>query len=475
MSKRPPAASLLIVDDDRGLLRLAAKALEREGYAVATAASGAEALAWIKDHSPDLLLLDLKLEDCDAPRVLRQLSDLNRLPAFLIITGQGDERVAVEMMKSGARDYLVKGAGFLEVLPSVAARVLAQIEQERKLAAAEAALRLSEDRFRVALIHSPIMVFNQDTRLCYTWVHNQSVLGIEKDMLGKTDADLFPPEESDRLTQIKARVLMTGTGLRQEVSLAAGGRKHYYDLTVEPVRDAAGRIAGITGAAMEVTERKRLEEEILHISEMEQRRIGQDLHDGICQELAGIELKSQSLAETLEKKAKGPAAQAGQIARHVRDVLAQTRSLARGLSPFILQAEGCASALQELAAHTEKLFNVKCTFKTDGPVLISDRAAATHLYRIAQEAVSNAIKHGKASAVEISLSGAHDKILLSVSDNGTGFGAPAGGGTGMGLRIMQYRAGMIGATLLVQAQGGGGTRVVCFLQKTSSQPHKGSR
>jgi PAS domain S-box-containing protein len=472
MSNRKPAAQLLVVDDDRGLLRLAARTLERVGFSVATANSGADAIAWLKEHPLDLLLLDLKLQDFDAPQIIRQLSDLNRLPPFLIITGQGDERVAVEMMKSGARDYLVKGAGFLEVLPSVVARVLAQIDQDKKLAAAEHALRLSEERFRVALVHSPIMVFNQDTGLTYTWVHNQSVLQTGRDMLGKTDAELFPAEEADRLTQIKARVLMAGTGLRQEVSLAANGEKHFYDLTVEPVRDAAGRITGITGAAMEVTERKRLEEEILNISEMEQRRIGQDLHDGICQHLAGIELKSQSLAEILEKKARGQAAQAVQIAGHVRDVIAQARSLARGLSPFILEAEGCASALKGLAANTEKMFNVKCSFQTGDPVLISDQAAATHLYRIAQDAVSNAIKHGKASAVEISLSNANDKILLAVSDNGIGIRSQGRTATGMGLRIMQYRAGMIGATLLVQSQGNGGTRIVCFLQKTGERTAK---
>ncbi len=453
-----------------GLLRLAAKALEREGCSVATAASGKEAVAWLEEHQPDLLLLDLKLQDFDARQVIRQLSDLNRLPPFLIITGQGDERVAVEMMKSGARDYLVKGAEFLEVLPSVAARVLAQIEQEGKLAAAEEALRLSEERFRIALKHSPIMVFNQDTEFRYTWVHNDSVVQTGKDMLGKTDADLFPAEEADRLTQIKVRVLMTGTGLRQEVSLTAKGQKHFYDLTVEPVRDAAGQITGIAGAAMEITERKRLQEEILQISEMEQRRIGQDLHDGICQHLAGIELKSQSLAETLEKKAKGQAAQAEQIAGHVRDVIAQTRSLARGLSPFILEAEGCVSALRELAAHTEKLFNVKCHFQTNGTVAIPDQAVATHLYRIAQEAVSNAIKHGKASTVEISLTETNDKTVLAVSDNGIGIASGIQAGTGMGLRIMQYRAGMIGAALLVQAQARGGTRILCFLQKTGGQP-----
>jgi PAS domain S-box-containing protein len=471
MSKHKTGATLLVVDDDRGLLRLAAKALEREGFSVATASSGAEAVAWLKASRPDLLLLDLKLEDFNAPQIIRQLSDLKRLPPFLIITGQGDERVAVEMMKSGARDYMVKGAGFLEVLPPVVTRVLAQIEQEGKLAAAETALRLSEERFRVALKNSPIMVFNQDTELRYTWVHNESVVQMDRNMLGKTDAELFAGEEADRLTQIKVRVLTTGTGLRQEVALTSNGQKHFYDLTVDPVRDAAGRITGLTGAAMEVTERRRLEGEILQIIEKEQHRIGQDLHDGICQHLAGIELKSQFLAETL--KVRGQAAQAEQIAGHVRDVIAQTRSLARGLFPFILESEGLISALRELAAGTEGLFSVKCKFEEDGKVSISDKAVATHLYRIAQEAVANAIKHGKASTVEISLANTADKTVLSISDNGVGFKSPGQAGTGMGLRTMQYRAGTIGAALLVQTPTQGGTRIVCFLQNTGPpRPNK---
>ena len=467
MSKHKTAATILVVDDDRGLLRLAAKALERESYAVATASSGAEAIAWLEEHQPNLLLLDLKLQDGDASHVIRELAERKCLPPFVIITGQGDERVAVEMMKSGARDYLIKGADFLELLPTVVARVLAQIVQEKKLAAAEEALRLSEERFRVALKNSPVMVFNQDSDLRYTWVHNESVLNKGKNMLGKTDTELFPTEEADRLTQIKARVLVTGTGLRLEISRVVQGHKHVYDLTVEPVRDNLGRIAGITGAAMEVTERKRLEEEILQISELEQRRIGQDLHDGICQHLAGIELKSQSLAQALEKKAKSQAAQAEEIARHVRDVLAQTRSLARGLSPFILETEGLISALRELAVSTARLFGAKCHFVSDGTVSISDPAAATHLYRIAQEAVTNAIKHGKASAVEISLNHTNHKILLSVSDNGIGFRSAVQSGDGMGLRTMHYRAGMIGAALLVQTQAQGGTRILCFLPESS--------
>lgn len=462
MSPSATGATLLVVDDDRGLLRLAAKTLEREGFLVATADSGAQAIELLQKNEPDLLLLDLKLQDFDARKVLDRLSELGRLPHFVIITGQGDERVAVEMMKSGARDYLVKNNEFLEALPSVVKRVLGQIAQETKLAAAESALRLSEERFRVALKISPIMVFNQDAEMRYTWVHNESVVQTGKEMLGHTDAEVFSAEEADRLTQIKLRVLMTGTGIRQEIALVVGGKKHFYDLTVEAVRDASGKITGLTGAAMEISERKRLEEEILQISEVEQRRIGQDLHDGICQHLAGIELKSQSLAESL--KTKSAATQAEQIARHVRDVIGQTRSLARGLSPFILESEGLTSALRELAASTEALFNVKCKFTVQGDPSINNTAVATHLFRIAQEAVTNAIKHGKAQLVEISLAATTDKTILTVSDNGIGLKLPVQPGPGMGLRTMQYRAGMIGAMLLVQSRGSAGARIVCFLQ-----------
>ena len=188
-------------------------------------------------------------------------------------------------------------------------------------------------------------------------------------MLGKTDAELFPAEEADRLTQIKARVLVDRRWFAAgNFPRRRAGEKHFYDLTVEPVRDALGQITGITGAAMEVTERKRLEEEILQISEMEQRRIGQDLHDGICQHLAGIELKSQSLAEIAGEESQGPGGPGrSKSPRHVRDVIAQTRSLARGLSPFILEAEGWVSALAGIGrAHARNCSMSSVNFQSDG-------------------------------------------------------------------------------------------------------------
>lgn len=462
MNQAKPA-TILVVDDDRGLLRLIEKSLRRENFSVITADSGEVALVSLRQHRPDLMLLDLKLADTDAKELIVEFSEAKCLVPFIIITGQGDERVAVEMMKSGAMDYVVKDAQFYDLVPTLVGKAIEQIEREKKLSAAENALRTSEERFRVALKHSPIIVFSQDTKLRYLWIHNMPVAEPEKNVLGKTDEDLFPQTEADRLVQIKMRVLATGLGVRQEVNCTFEGEQNIYDLTVEPVRDASGEIVGITGAAMDITEHKRLEKEVLQISELEQRRIGQDLHDGICQHLAGIEMMSQVLEQNLEKKSKPEAAQAEKIAAHVREVISQTRSLARGLSPLVLESEGLMAALAELVANTEKLFQVKCRFECPAPVDIQGLITATHLFRIAQESVTNAVKHGKAREIEISLEVKLDKIILTIRDDGQGFSQASGKTKGMGLRIMQYRAGMIGATLLFQRQAKGGTAVVCFL------------
>jgi signal transduction histidine kinase len=242
------------------------------------------------------------------------------------------------------------------------------------------------------------------------------------------------------------------------------------DLSVSEVKLARGRM--FTGFIRDITERKRLEKEILEISDREQRSIGQDLHDGLCQHLAGIELMSQVLAQKIAVKSKTHAKQVNDIARHVRDAISHTRALARGLSPVTIESEGLTSALNELATNTEKIFHIQCRCDCNESVEIHDHAAATHLFRIAQEAVSNAIKHGKARRVVISLRQVRSSVVLSVSDNGKGFPSRAKKSKGMGLRIMQSRAGMIGGTMAIEPNSAGGVNVTCAMPQNGSKSKK---
>jgi two-component system, LuxR family, sensor kinase FixL len=229
------------------------------------------------------------------------------------------------------------------------------------------------------------------------------------------------------------------------------------DLSVSEVRLSDRRI--FTGFIRDITERKRLEKEILEISEREQRRIGQDLHDGLCQHLAGIEMLSQVLAQKLSARSKEASVRATEIAKAVREAISQTRLLARGLSPVTLESEGLMSALAELALNTEKMFRIRCQFDCAEEVKFTNHAAATHLFRIAQEAVSNAIKHGKAKTISIGLRDAAGHIRLRVSDDGAGFSEKAGVNTGMGLRIMQSRISMVGGALTIERLSPTGTAV----------------
>src|SRR6185369_14489795 len=205
---------------------------------------------------------------------------------------------------------------------------------------------------------------------------------------------LMPSPYREQHDTYLANYLRTGKaqiiGIGREVSgLRKDGTVFPMDLSVSEVKLAGRRL--FTGFVRDITERKRLEKEILETSDREQRRIGQDLHDGLCQQLAGIELMSQVLEQNLAGKSKAAAGRVGQIASHVRDTIVHTRSLARGLSPVTLESEGLMSALHELAANTTKLFNVTCHFRCDPPVLLNDQSMASQLFRIAQEAVSNAI------------------------------------------------------------------------------------
>jgi PAS domain S-box-containing protein len=356
-------------------------------------------------------------------------------------------------------------------LQALEARTVASALDSSRQAAetqrAQAARREGEERLRAILDTAVEGIITIDDRGIIESFNAaaQTIFGYSaSEIIGRNVSQLMPAPDSDRHDGYISNYLLTGhariIGIgREVVGRRKDGSQFPMDLSVSEVRLEGRRL--FTGFVRDITERKRLEKEVLDISEREQRGVGHTLHDGLCQHLAAIELMSQVLEHNLEKKSKSDAAQAGKIALHVREAIAQTRMLARGLSPVSIESDGLVSALRELAGNVSSLFHVDCRFDCSAPFAISDNTTSTHLYRIAQEAINNAIKHGKANEVTIRLRRDRDMAQLMIIDSGAGFPKDAPPNGGMGLQIMKYRAGIIGATLEIRPANGKGTAVVC--------------
>lgn len=216
-------------------------------------------------------------------------------------------------------------------------------------------------------------------------------------------------------------------------------------------------------------DRKHLESEILEISEREQRRIGQDLHDGLSQRLRGIAYLSHVLAEELVQESLPAAKDARRITQLLGKAILEAHGLARGLFPISVEADGLMTALKELASNIKGIYKISCRLVCPKSVFNVDSSTAINLFRIAQEAVQNAIKHGKATRVVIRLTQKGDGVELVVKDNGRGLPRHFEKRQGMGLKIMDYRASMIGAELRVQRGNGGGTLLTCSLRSKPDQ------
>lgn len=220
--------------------------------------------------------------------------------------------------------------------------------------------------------------------------------------------------------------------------------------------------AANTSLELEAQERRKLEREVLRVSEHEQMRIGADLHDGLGQQVTGAMLLNSLLQESLDRESHVEAASARRISELLSAAKEQIRGIVRGLNPVATEPNGLMVALENLAAGVRGLHAVDCRFDASHPVLLADNVAATHLFRIAQEAVNNATRHARAKQIVLSLVHSNHTIVLEVRDDGRGIGK-SNGATGVGLRTMRYRAEAMGGAFEVRPLGRRGTLVRCIV------------
>jgi PAS domain S-box-containing protein len=309
----------------------------------------------------------------------------------------------------------------------------------------EVRLRRSEELLRATTANAADTLVLVDTDLKVRFI-NKDVGGksIEK-IIGRGIAELLPESARGGVLDKLKHILETGETATYEFESAKAGQLQYFENRAVLVRDA-GIGTGISISTRDITERKRLEQEILDVSGRERQSIGRDLHDGLGQELTGVALMLRGLATRVQARCPEAMDSVDEIVGLVNRSIENARSLARGLLPVRSETGGLAFALRELASRSRDLYGLEVNFRTEvWPELTLDETDASHLYRIAQEALTNSARHGHATLVEIFLLATRDTFLLTITDNGEGFCKPMSPYSGMGLKIMKYRAGMIGA------------------------------
>ena len=226
----------------------------------------------------------------------------------------------------------------------------------------------------------------------------------------------------------------------------------------------------------EIREREQVQRQLIDSKEAEQRRLARELHDGLCQFLTGTALKAKSLQAALVSQDNRYSIDAAELVSLLNEGVAQANRLAKGFDPLELESGNLTSALEQLSGQSGRLFGVRCVFKPRGPLGRLSRAAMLHLYRIAQEAIHNAIRHGRAHQITLSVRPCGESVSLTIDDDGLGFAPdqqpPA---DGMGLRTMQYRANIVGGTLEILSCPGQGTRVHCIVPRKDASSANGER
>ncbi|MCI0627922.1 MAG: response regulator [Acidobacteria bacterium] len=502
---------ILVVEDEAIVAADLVARLRRLRYGVpAVVSSGEEALEQVPKTNPSLVLMDIKLAgELDGIEAARRIQTQFAIPV-IYVTAHSDEATLARAKATGPYGYLIKPFDMDELRTTIEV-ALHKHEIDSKL-------KESAQWFATTLRAIGDGVITTDSQGLVTFMNPvaESLTGWkEAEALGKNLTEVFRAineatgQPIDHQAANRLHSELPTNHLLDLTLLGRNGTQTAIEETVAPLRNDHGALMGLvlgfrdtgerkraeealrkaydememrvrqrteelaqanSSLRAEIKQRQRLERCLLGISEQEQLRIGQDLHDGLGQRLTGIAFLSKALEQKLQEQSLPEAADTGRLTDLLNEVISQTKELARGLHPVETDPSGLMTALRRWADHITSVFGLSCCFECPDPVMIADNGMATQLYRIAQEAAHNAVKHARASRMIIGLGSADGQIVLTVQDNGAGFSRELEAAQGMGLQIMRHRAEAIGAALNIQSSPSDGTRVTCSIPASSGNP-----
>jgi len=446
--------------------------------------------AALRSEPWDIVISDYVMPQFSGLAALEVLHEHGSDMPFIIVSGHIGEDTAVAAMKAGAHDYLMKD-NLTRLLPAVE-RELAEAHMRQQRRQAEDRLR-QEHTFRQTIessIPSGIAVVDLAGRQTYV---NPGFCAMvdwpESELVGAKPPFVYWPREETKEIHETFKQIMAGQAPATALELTFRKRndeRFHVLIQVKPLRDNEGNISGWLWSTTDITElkraedalrqahdelelrvqqrtadlarayeqlrnavqeRKRLEHELLDITERERRRIGVELHDDLGQRLTGIAFMLKSLELNLKKKKVQEADNAAKIHTLFTDAMNHAKDVARHLTALNVQEQNLSSSLKRLAGQVRTMFKIACSFRSSGKIPPLPENTAQQLYKIAQEAVTNAIRHAKANDVQVHLARKNEQIVLTIRNNGLPFPSMKDQRPGVGLRIMNYRANLVGASL----------------------------
>jgi len=468
--------NILLIEDDLGLVELITAMLEELGFSIMSATSGVEAIAHLKKQTPDLMLLDYSLPDINGKELIETLiKQQTTLPPFIITTGQGDERIAVDMMKLGAMDYLIKDMLFLEKLPDVVKRVIKEIESDDKLKQAEEKIRVAEEEnkikanFYLNIINTmgdAVFVKDDQSRLLLVNDAFCKLFDLSGDeIIGKTLAEDVSQEERERFLMLDKQVITEGKdNITEETLTVRNGKTKTISTRKTRYIDNHGE-RFLVGVIRDLTERRNLERQFINAfidaQEVEKQAYGEDLHDGISQILAAEAMYIDILIENNKDRLNGKAKFLTKIKELNICALQDARNIAHGLMAKQLKEGGLLKAIEHICTDYGLSRDINFNLTHKGLVETDfAKEVKINIFRIIQEISTNTLRHSLAKKVTIKMSKVgKDSLKLIVKDNGVGLDLEKmkKDNWGGGLKNIERRVTLLNGVLKLDSEPNKGT------------------